>query len=371
MRLWYDKQGFLLPTAIIFVVLIGLMITFSSSIYNYSFNKMLQERRSTQAYYLAEAGISMAEYKIRDEKNSPSNNYEYPHSQPWFKSSTSEFSVGNSYKVWATKDASCLSLFTIYSKGESGNSSKVVSRIIREKVATSPFTGGKLIETKPGETWYVPDYRWPEYKFAPPSGLTEHSVALTGGIISGNHKYPGISLNKTTLTINGPANIHVTGNITLTKSTLVIGGTGPVNIYMAGATISCNNQSTITTKQSVILNLNGATCTSVSFDNTFDGTAPSGSYFLIMVSTDGYPPNPNVLNFTFKNKANLDTMIFAPDSTIGFQGSTNFENITGRVVAYNATGTGKDPADFIVDMTNATNITIGGYLQVKEWSEIN
>ena len=221
----------------------------------------------------------------------------------------------------------------------------------------------RLVETLPGEEFYVPEYRWDAFAFTPPNLANEGT--RYGGTISGNHKYSGIDLkngngkhdeddrdyddeerdyddhrdhdghrtdkNGSSLTINGPADIYVDGDININHGTKLIIQGGRVRIYLTGD-LKAKNSSAIKFQNGgqLELILKGGTSNSntqnLTFYNGFTANSDSAQNFLIEAATGGYvappgEPSYNFINIVMKNNSHLTAGIFAPNANMTFEGS--------------------------------------------------
>lgn len=366
MKKYLENQGgyiFLLTMflSIVLTMMVGTVCTLTLT----NYKEQIHTRRNTQAFYIAESGLSMAKYTLCELSQMPGDNHEYPEEDPWLQSDSNDFAPGNYYQVWADGDSSTKLIIT--SKGIAENRERVL-QIEARVISASPMFPRGIVETLPERPYYYGDedgadgdhdgddsdyepYRWNPYYFQPPTGLPSEGT-LTGGSISGNHKYSGIDLgNRDVLTINGPAEIFIDGDIGMGNgSTLVIQGSGEVIIYLTGD-LDAKNGSSFDLNQPLTLSLQGEAVQNVSFNNSFTGNGATSKYFLIYSATDGYDTEPayNNIEINFKNKSNSVVGIFAPNSHVAFNGSSNFdERIVGSVVAREISAGGHDVADYIV-----------------------
>ena len=353
-RVVCNDKGYILGFTIVLVLLLTMAVGTTSTLLVLTNKSQKHVEQDNQAFYMAQSGLKMAEHKLLNLGQQPDEDYQYPDDLPWLESQEEYFQEGNAFKVWTKWEDSETLIVT--SKGLSKDQERVLEmKVIISNSSIFPATG--IVETKPGQPNYDPTYRWQHLAFEPPSDVTSEGLLNQGESLYGNHKYTGIELgNREVLTINGPADLFVDGNIEMKNgSKIVFQGTGKVRIFLTG-NINCKNGSILDLNIPLELYLQGGSPQNLVFYNSFHGSAVSAQYFLIMATTEGYndgdpqpfEPSFNNITINMKNKSYCAMGVFAPNSHVTFNGSPNHgERIFGSVVARMVTAGGHDATDYV------------------------
>lgn len=210
-----SESGALLVTVLLVTAVLSLL---AAAVLNYSslsLNTTSFYGKRTVALYLAESGANEALYRLDLDAASVASR-QYPTDPPSFSNPAGLFNSDSSYQVWVSQVAPGLKSIT--AKGTYQGLSAVIS--IRAVLPKGLLFPRAIVETTPGRPYYLPDYKVTPVTFQlpeVPSGINSGGdLRLRNGesqtLGPGTYWFESIDLNNlSTLKINGPATIYVTG----------------------------------------------------------------------------------------------------------------------------------------------------------------
>jgi|GEM_PF-6850577 len=343
------NDGYLM--AVIFPILIVLFLTGSlvTTLYLDSSRTSVTRSRQINALYLAESGINEAMSRlVEGQKYSPATDpgeKAYP-GNPWF---TTTVESNSAYTTWLeNKSPSSPEIWTVKSRGDKGENSRLVSLDLELK--QSPLFRGPVVETKPGQPYYSPDYTYspvfmPSFTGAAPLNLPYESGLgkVTALTLTGDNTYTDMDIGKSggdagTLTLTAPGNLYVDGNLSISQggARIIINGSGNMNIFIKGDFSGVTNtvfqvNSGVNVKVTLQGDLtNGASNKEMDFNCQNQIGAPPASSLVLYVTAEN-DPAVNPKRIYLGNNGGCFSGIFAPTANVQVGNNTD---MVGAIVAY-------------------------------------
>jgi len=348
-KLIKPNDGYLM--VVIFPILIVLFLTGSlvTTLYLDSSRVSITRGKQINSLYLAESGINEAMSRlVAGQKYSPATDpgeKPYP-GNPWF---TTNVESNSSYTTWLeNKSPSSPEIWTIKSRGTKGENSRLVSLDLELK--QSPLFRGPVVETKPGQPYYSPDYTYspvllPSFTGTTPLTLPYGSGAgeVTAMTLAGNNTYTNIDIGKSgshtgTLTLTAPGNLYVDGNLLISQggARIIINGSGVMNIFIKGDFSGATNTVfQVNSGVNVVITLKGDLTNGISkkemdFNCQNEIGAPPASSLVLFVTTENNPA-VNTKRIYLGNNGGCFSGIFAPTANVQVGNNTD---MVGAIIAH-------------------------------------
>lgn len=335
------EAGYVLVSAL-FVV--AILVTLAGAVTTTAFTSVRSARAwhdRLAAFYAAESGVNEALYRLIELRQDPAD----------FQSAPGLLGDRESYSV--TFQDLGGGRWAVVSTGRAGGATRQVRLEVRF-VGEPLFPKGRPItETTPGRPYYLPGYDPPEVAFdlpgVPPD--TGPGTPLELGnresitLNPGTYWFTGISLgNSSSLTLTGPATVHVTGSLELDNgATLTASGgvtfyihqelkagngsslilSGSANFFVGGD-VSFENSSKLKSQSEARIFVGGdlEVKNSASLNGPSLGSFPASSLVLFLSTDRGH-------DVVINNAAEITAGVYAPSADVKMK---NRSTLRGAVV---------------------------------------